>query len=255
LPSIAASVSTFVVSWKEAAERNDSVAREAADLLHHLPDDQLDVLVVDVDALRLVDLLDLVDEVELRRRGVLEPQQVGRVQRALMQGVAGLDRMPVADEQPRPPRELVGLLGRLAALAGRHDRDLRAPLGVLDEDLASGLRQRRSALRIPSLEDLDDTGEAVRDVGAGHAARVERAHGQLGSRLADRLGSDDPDCIADLGERVGREENAVTEAADAELAPALQHRADRDGERLGKLPELVGHVAKKLHRRHLALLR
>ena len=29
LPSIEASVSTFVVSWKEAAERNDSVASEA----------------------------------------------------------------------------------------------------------------------------------------------------------------------------------------------------------------------------------
>ena len=29
LPSIAASVSTFVVSWKDAAERNDSVASDA----------------------------------------------------------------------------------------------------------------------------------------------------------------------------------------------------------------------------------
>ncbi len=29
LPSIAASVSTFVVSWKEAADRNDSVASDA----------------------------------------------------------------------------------------------------------------------------------------------------------------------------------------------------------------------------------
>ena len=29
LPSIEASVSTFVVSWKEAAERNDSVASDA----------------------------------------------------------------------------------------------------------------------------------------------------------------------------------------------------------------------------------
>ena len=29
LPSSAASVSTFVVSWKEAAERNESVASEA----------------------------------------------------------------------------------------------------------------------------------------------------------------------------------------------------------------------------------
>ena len=97
MPSIEASVSTFVVSWKEAAERNDSVASEAlvmprmsgsnvacsffafftrsvlpledglvdelarqevrvagvldAHLLQHLADDQLDVLVVDVDAL------------------------------------------------------------------------------------------------------------------------------------------------------------------------------------------------------------
>ena len=105
LPSIDASVSTFVVSWKEAAERNDSVASDAfvmpederlerrrlaafafalrvlalehdpvdqlagqevgvarvldADLLQHLADDQLDVLVVDLDALRLVDLLHL----------------------------------------------------------------------------------------------------------------------------------------------------------------------------------------------------
>ena len=111
LPSIDASVSTFVVSWKDAAERNDSVASDAfviprisgsnvacspfafltrafsrssttlstswpgrrsvvagvldAHLLQHLPDDQLDVLVVDVDALRLVDLLHLADEVQL----------------------------------------------------------------------------------------------------------------------------------------------------------------------------------------------
>ena len=34
-------------------------------LLHHLAHDQLDVLVVDVDALGLVDLLDLADEVQL----------------------------------------------------------------------------------------------------------------------------------------------------------------------------------------------
>ena len=114
---MAASVSTFVVSWKEAAERNDSVAREAfvmsrmtgsnaglaallllhagvlalechpvdhlagqevrvarlldLHLLQHLPDDQLDVLVVNVDALRLVDLLHLADEVLLRRGGAL----------------------------------------------------------------------------------------------------------------------------------------------------------------------------------------
>ena len=111
LPSIDASVSTFVVSWKEAAERKDSVASDAfviprisgsnvacspfsfltrefsrsrrtlsdswpgrssvlpefsmRTFFEHLPDDQLDVLVVDLDALRLVDALHLTHEVEL----------------------------------------------------------------------------------------------------------------------------------------------------------------------------------------------
>ena len=111
LPSIAASVRTLVVSWNEAADRNDSVASEALvmprmtssawapsppasftawlmrrsrerstnwpgrqvgvallvdpHLLQHLAHDQLDVLVVDVDALGPVDLLHLGDEVQL----------------------------------------------------------------------------------------------------------------------------------------------------------------------------------------------
>ena len=114
LPSSAASVRTLVVSWKEAADRNESVfsdafvmprmissncavsppsslmrgvlagevvavhelAREVgrvallvdADLLEHLAHDQLDVLVVDVHALGLVDLLHLLDEVAARSR-------------------------------------------------------------------------------------------------------------------------------------------------------------------------------------------
>ena len=111
-PLMAASVSTRVVSWKDAAERKLSVDSDAlvmprssgsaldgqtahrhdlpvdlvepvlldhlvdqevgvADLadLHaaeHLPDDDLDVLVVDLDALEAVDLLDLVDQVAAR---------------------------------------------------------------------------------------------------------------------------------------------------------------------------------------------
>ena len=146
LPSIEASVSTFVVSWKDAAERNDSVASDAfviprisgsyvaisclrrlragvltlehrhgrragpgsrsvspgaldADLLQHLADDQLDVLVVDLDALRLVDLLHLGDEVQLGRRRPLQRKQLGRVPRALVEGIAGLDDLAVRDEQ------------------------------------------------------------------------------------------------------------------------------------------------------------
>jgi hypothetical protein len=62
-----------------------------ADLLEHLADDQLDVLVVDVDALGLVDLLDLVDEVHLGLRPAADLEQLVRVQRALVELRAGLD--------------------------------------------------------------------------------------------------------------------------------------------------------------------
>ena len=117
---------TFVVSWNEAAERNESVFSEAlvmprmmssnsagsppstsrparlasreleavdvlarqvvgvallidAHLLEHLPHDQLDVLVVDVDALGLVDLLHLLDEVLLGLGPPADLQQLVRV--------------------------------------------------------------------------------------------------------------------------------------------------------------------------------
>ena len=180
LPSIDASVSTFVVSWKEAAERNDSVASDAfviprisgsnvacssspssrarsrararscrragraavgvarvldADLLQHLPDDQLDVLVVDVDALRLVDLLHLADEVQLGRRVALQrQQQVGRVDRALV----AADRPA---RRPRPSSRAAACAAgagtrasarRPSSASAGLDRDLRAAVGVLD---------------------------------------------------------------------------------------------------------------------------
>ena len=131
LPSSAASVSTFVVSWKEAAERNESVFSDAfvmprmmssnsagspplagqplarpreleavdelprqvvgvallidAHLLEHLAHDQLDVLVVDVDALGLVDLLHLLDEVLLGLGPSAHREQLVRVERALVE--------------------------------------------------------------------------------------------------------------------------------------------------------------------------
>ena len=173
LPSIDASVSTFVVSWKEAAERKDSVASDAfviprmsgsnvacspfsfftrafsrssttlstswpgrssvvagvldPHLLQHLPNDQLDVLVVDVDALRLVDLLHLADEVQLGRRRALarvrvQLEQLGRRDRALGAADRRARRVALLDEQPRAAREQVLPLLRLAVLVRRRRR-------------------------------------------------------------------------------------------------------------------------------------
>ena len=85
-----------------------------------------------------------------------------------------------------------------------------AAVGLLDLDPAADPRERRRALRVAGLEDLDDAREAVRDVRAGDAAGVERPHRQLRTRLADRLRGDDADSVADLADLAGGEEGAVT---------------------------------------------
>jgi hypothetical protein len=54
-----------------------------APLAQHLPDDDLDVLVVDVHALLLVHVLDLANEVFLHAAHALEFQDLLRIERAL----------------------------------------------------------------------------------------------------------------------------------------------------------------------------
>ena len=279
LPSRAASVSTLVVSWKEAADRNESVLSEAlviprmissawacsppssptlalirrvlvavdelagqelrvallvdADLLHHLADDQLDVLVVDVHALRLVDLLDLANEVQLGLGPPLDlvlatvGEDLVRVQRALVERLADLDVLAVTDVEQGAARERVAML--LAARVGDHDRDRL--VGLLHATPCPRPRPSRQTLRLASLEQLDDARQTVRDVRAGDAAGVERTHRQLRARLADRLSGDDADRVTDLGDLAGRHRAAVAGLAHAGRRLALEHGADRNADR------------------------
>ena len=57
---------------------------------HHLPDDHLDVLVVDVHALQAVDLLDLVHQVPLQLLLAAHAQDVVRVDGAVHERLARL---------------------------------------------------------------------------------------------------------------------------------------------------------------------
>src|SRR5919202_560732 len=93
-PSIAASVSTRVVSWNEAADSHESVAS---------------------DALVTVHLLDLFDQVHLRLAHALDLHELLRVEGALGEGIAGAHLLAVGDDQ--------------AALAGQRDRLFRALVG------------------------------------------------------------------------------------------------------------------------------
>src|SRR6185437_1496756 len=94
-------------------------------------------------------------------------------------------------------------------------------------DRAVLLGDLREPLGAASLEELDDARQAVRDVRAGDAAGVERAHGQLRAGLTDRLRGNDAHRVADLSERAGRHRAAVAGLAHAAGRLALQHRADR----------------------------
>ena len=57
---------------------------------------------------------------------------------------------------------------------------------------------------------------------------MEGAHGELGSRLADRLGGDDAHRHADLDDLAGGEVASVAQGADAARGGAGQNRADAD---------------------------
>ena len=169
-PLMAASVSTRVVSWKDAAARKlrgverrlghaeqdglgrrrlaalgqdavvvlleleavDELGRQQvdvarlvdADLAEHLPDDDLDVLVVDRDALALVDLLDFLHQVALD--GVLAPgvEVLLRVDRAIGDGVARADLLAVLDQQLGVVRDEVLALDDVL---GADDEAVRRP--------------------------------------------------------------------------------------------------------------------------------
>jgi hypothetical protein len=72
------------------------------------------------------------------------------------------------------------------------------------------MRTGRSASAIGALplgvrasKSSTDARQTLRDVVAGHTTGVEGTHRQLGAGLADRLGRDDADGLADVDELAG----------------------------------------------------
>src|SRR5438105_1895344 len=169
-----------------------------ADLPHHLPDDHLDVLVVDVDALRAIDLLDLVDQVGLHRLTTKDVQQFLRADRALGDLVTGLDLLAALDIDPRAMRNRV--VARLLVHAA--DDDLIA----LDAGDTRCARADQSLLAVLALAPRDLLAFRHRGAGFDHGLHlpgqdvrnvVDVARGDLD--LAAGLGADDLHLAIDLG--------------------------------------------------------
>src|SRR5215211_1374795 len=207
-------------------------------LAEHLADDNLDVLVVDVHALRAVDLLHLVDQVALR------PGAPAVVAEVVLQDLMRVDG-PFRDRGVGPDLGALDELGpqqlaldrvRLALFTirrGDDDLDLPVGVGLFEGDYAVDVGEGRLGLGMAGFEELDHPGQAGRDVLAGDTAGVEGTHGELGSRLPDRLGRDYADGLAHIDGPVGRERPAVAGLADAMRALALGGRA-HGNERLAR---------------------
>ena len=95
-------------------------------------------------------------------------------------------------------------------------------------DGARQLGDLRLALGLAGLEQLDHARQTVRDVLAGDAAGVERAHRELRAGLADGLRGDDADRLADVDHPAARERASVAQPAHADLGLARGDRADLD---------------------------
>ena len=119
----------------------------------------------------------------------------------------------VGDQDLVLRRQLERRVVRLAVRDAHRDRLVARGRWHLDRPIDLG--HRRLALGNPRLEELFDTRKALGDVLAGDAAGVERPHRELGARLTDGLGRDDPDRLAEVNEVAGGEIAAVAHAAHA----------------------------------------
>ena len=97
-------------------------------------------------------------------------------------------------------------------------------------------------------------GQAVGDVVTRHTTGVEGTHRELGAGLADRLGGDDADRLADVDDLAGRQRAAVAGRAGADLALAGQHAAHPDLGDAGRDQRVDEHVADVAARRADRLL-
>src|SRR6266508_112213 len=132
------------------------------DLLQHLADDHLDVLVVDRHALQPIDVLDLVDQVTGELLDALDRQDVVRRRVAFDDEVALLDHVAVLQVDVLALRDQI-FLGLLVLT--RIDDDAPLVLVVLAEaDRAGDFRDDRGLLRPARLEQLRYPRQTAGDV-------------------------------------------------------------------------------------------
>ena len=168
-----------------------------ADLSEHLADDDLDVFIVDIDALRTVDGLDFVEDIILHALDAFDADDVLRVDRTCIELGPWHHAVALFDEEFRIEGKLVIFETLLGIL--RRDDDVFEVIAVVKMHDAVELADGRNALGLARLEELLDAGKTLRDVArGGDTARVEGTHRELRTGLADGLRRNDADRLAHL---------------------------------------------------------
>ena len=170
------------------------------------------MLVVDLNTLQTIYTLNLMQHVILYCADTLDLQDIMRVDRTFGQNVAGLQHCPVADLDAGTIRNQIGLGNTFLLIC---NDNLTFLLGILDGCDTFDLRDDRKSFRFSRLEKLLDTGKTLCDISAGNTTGMERTHGQLCTRLTDRLCGNDSDRFTNLYRFSGRHVRTVASCADA----------------------------------------
>ncbi len=201
------------------------------DELEHLPDDDLDVFVVDRNTLAPVDTLNLIDQVPLHVSRATRLQKVVRVDRAAGQLSARFYLVAFTNEHAHPFVDLVGF-AELAVLTRDGDAELVLFFSYADHAVEFG--DRRFDFGFARLDEFDHAGQTLGDVAAGsNAAGVKGTHGELSTGFADRLCGDDADSFTQRDRAHQRHIHAVARLANTGPGLASDGRTQRNRPHLG----------------------
>src|SRR6185437_5415505 len=159
-------------------------------LLQHLANDHLDVLVVDLHALQAIDLLDLVDEIGGQLFDTADGENVVRSGIALDDVIALLDDVAILQMDVLALRDQVLL--RLVAFGRRLDADAALVLVVFAEPYrAADFGDNRRIFRLARLEQLRHPRQAAGDVARLGAFGRDTRNDVTRLYLAARIDRDD----------------------------------------------------------------
>ena len=176
------------------------------------------MLIRDVYTLQTVNPLYLTQQIILNSADLFDLQQVMRIDAALGQLITSLELCTVRDLDAGAIRDQIRLF-----IDAVRDDDLTFFLRILDRGRAAELRDDRKSFRLSRLKKLLDTRKTLCDIITGNAAAVKRSHGELCSRLTDRLCRDDADSLTDLDGFTGRHVGAIAFRADPDMGLAAEN--------------------------------